>query len=450
MFDVAFIGGGPSSMFAAWYMVEHGYKGRILILEGGKSLKYRGKDELLNGIFGAGCFSDSKLVAAQDVGGVIPGLTQEDIDEYSEWVVRTLNRYNYFSEPLEWSLPKPFDTSPTSLEFNIHKTLHIGTDLGQKIYQVIENRISTDPRINIYTDTHVYDVKSIQGGYSICCTPDANAPFYRSCNISLGTNLVFEAKKVVLATGQKSTLPERVMKLFGIKTKSRALQIGIRVEDEINLQYEKIIDANYDFKFVKTYNYDNGCSVRVRTFCCNSGNAHTCAENTSEGFTCFNGHAYKTPDPANHSVNYGIMCEVAGLSGYDTKQEQISLMQNINKYPTWKADNFDANGEVLPKRKLLDGVDFLKEAGYPAEVCASINDFIQELSKLVNLENAKFLYPEVKLSGVVPDINYKTFETSQKDLYMLGDCCISRGIFKGICTAIIFAKNQLVGEQDDI
>ena len=201
----------------------------------------------------------------------------------------------------------------------------------------------------------------------------------------------------------------------------------------MNSQYEKIIKANYDFKFVKYFDY-GVLHGRVRTFCCNSGNAHTCAEKSSEGFTCFNGHAYRAPDPNNHTVNYGIMCEVHSLSNYNSKESQIEMMKKVNALPQWESDNFDSQGNTQPKRKLLDGFDHLKGI-YPSTVIEEI----EELNKVVPLDNAKYLDPEIKLSGATPTLS-SNFETQLNNLYMIGDCALTRGIVKSSITGIMFAE----------
>ena len=425
-FDICFIGAGPATMFALLKLIQKDYKGEIAIVEKGKSIKTRLPNEVVSGAFGAGLFSDSKLSSALDVGGVIPGLSQYKLTKYEGEILEILNRFND-GEPMCWDETTKFDTTPSDLSWNKHNTLHVGTDRGKLIYSKIEDYITSHPNIHFFFETEVKDVFELTGnsGYEVMLS---KKPTY------------LVAKRLVLATGQKNVLPSKIINKFDLKSTPRAFQIGVRVEDQMNSQYEKIIHANYDFKFVKEYEYENGVKVRVRTFCCNSGNAHTCAEVNSEGFTCFNGHALKTPDPTNNTVNYGIMCEVEGLDKYNTKEEQIKLMKDINKIPCWKMDNFPAIGiQPQPARPLLSGFEQL-EGYYPDEVIKSMEDFVNELNKVVDLSKAHYLYPETKLSGNIPELNYTTFETKQPHLYMIGDCAISRGIVKASYTGWKFAK----------
>lgn len=426
MYNITFIGAGPSTIMAALELIKNNYQGKIAIVEKGNSMETRSKNEVVSGFSGAGCWSDSKLSSSLSVGGSIPNMTIKDLEEYEHTILAC---YNYFNKlagntnTIEWSLTSNYDTKDTSLNWDVHKTCHVGTEKGRDIYAQMEEYLKKQPNIDLIFNTRVKDISFCANDYVLVTDGEKD----------------IVTEKVVLATGQKDILPSVIIDKFNLSTKSRALQLGVRVEDQMNSQYEEIIKANYDFKFVKEYDYNN-VKVRVRTFCCNSGNAHVCAENTGT-FICFNGHAYKHQDINNHSVNYGIMCEVEGLNDYNTKEDQIDLMKKINNYPTWEKDNFTNN---LPKakRKLLNGFDFLI-GYYPQEIVDSLTDFVYNLNKLVDLSKAVFYYPEVKLSGSVPNINYNTFETEFKNLYMIGDCTISRGILKSSYIGYKFAKNIL-------
>ena len=63
------------------------------------------------------------------------------------------------------------------------------------------------------------------------------------------------------------------------------------------------------------------------------------------------------------------------------------------------------------------------------------------INKIVDLSHAHYYYPESKLSGVLPQINYKTYETTQSNLYIIGDCLNTRGIVKSSYEGYLFASN---------
>lgn len=430
IYDIAFIGAGPATITAVLELIGKGYKGEIVIIEKGKKIEERTPDQVVSGVGGCGTYSDGKLSSSyKSIGGYIPWLSEEDFNRYEEKIINYYKRFTDKPETIKWATTTDFDTSPSSLTWDVHKTLHLGTEVTRGIFYNIEKYITSQPNIELITEAEVLDVfrDKVKGEFTLALT----------------NSKAITTKNVVIATGQKNKLPGLLMKLFNLSTTPSAFQIGVRVEDIMNPQYEEIIKANYDFKFVKEYSYKNGVKVRVRTFCCNSGNAHTCAEKNSEGFTCFNGHAFKTPDPNNHTVNYGIMCEVEGTDKFDTKDKQINLMKEINASDMWEFNNFDIDGSVKPKCKLLGGLTAI-EKYYPKEVIKSMKDFIQELNKIVDLSNAHYLYPEVKLNEGRKPLLTDGWETSVKGLYMLGDCTsYTRGILKSSASGEMFAEHFL-------
>ena len=431
-FDLCYVGAGPATMFSVLHLIKNGYKGNICIIEKGKSLKNRLPNEVCNGSFGAGTFSDSKISKSLNVGGIIPGQTQEELDKYGDLLLTYINEF--LSEgSLTWDKNIPYDTSPSNLKWESNECCHVGSDRGRETYYKIEKYLSSQKNITFYWEKEVVEVFELaKGKYQVITSPIEDTP-------------VLISDSVIIATGQRGSLPNKIINSFNLTKENRMLQLGIRVEDTINSKYEEIIKANYDFKFNKTYRYPGGIEVKVRTFCCNSGNAHVCAERPSEGYVAFNGHSYKKPDPDNHTVNYGIMCAVKNLPGLESKEDQIELMKEVNQLPSWKEDNFTVieNKEPTSGRMLLDGLEHLREL-YPDCVIDSIHEFVYQLNKVVNLENAHYFYPEIKPSGTSPKVNYNNMETEQPGLYMIGDCHNTNSIIKSAIEGFVFANNVLL------
>lgn len=421
MYDVAFVGCGPASIFAVLRLLSSGYDGEILMVDKGELIEHRSPTEYISGWGGAGTFSDGKLTSSLDVGGTIPGLNQKELDEYSNYILETLNQFNPLTE-LTWDNISLFDTSCCKLSWDVHKTCHMGTEVTREIFKNIEKYIKEFSNVTVISGCEVIDIVSFGKRY------------YRMTTSTWG---FIETKNVVIATGQKNGLPNRIIEQYNLHNSPRAFHLGVRVEDTMNEDYKKITDANYDFKFVQHYTFDN-VKIRVRTFCCNSGNAFVVDEQASEGFISFNGHAYKTPDKSNHSINYGIICEVENLSSCYNKNQQIELIKKINTSSEWKADNYNGD-KIEAKRMLLDGFANLSDT-YPKEVIKALTMFVKELNKIVDLSQAHYYYPEVKLSGYMPKLNFETFETEQPGIYMIGDAAITRGIVKSTYTGDKMAK----------
>lgn len=435
IFDLCYVGAGPATMFSILHLIKNNYKGKICVIEKGKSLKNRLPSEVCCGSFGAGTYSDSKISKSLNVGGIIPNQTQEELDKYGDLLLTYINEFlSSPDESLIWSKNEGFDTSPSDLKWESNECCHVGSDRGRETYYKIEKYLTSQPNITFYWETEATDIVELTSGkYQILTSPIVKDP-------------VLITNKLILATGQRGSLPAKLINKFNLTKENRMLQLGIRVEDTINDKYEEIIKANYDFKFNKLYRYPGGIEVKVRTFCCNSGNAHVCAERPSEGYVAFNGHSYKKPDPNNHTVNYGIMCAVKNFPGLENKEDQIELMKKINQLSRWEEDNFTTMGNKEPKsnKKLLDGLEYLRKL-YPDCVIDSIHDFIYQLNKIVDLSNAHYYYPEIKPSGTSPKVNYNNMETEQKNLYMIGDCHNTNSIIKSAIEGFIFA-NYILSE----
>lgn len=426
-YNLCYVGAGPATVFSVLHLIKNKYKGKICIIEKGKSLKDR--VDICNGFMGCGCFSDSKISKSLNVGGIIPNQTQEELDNYGNLLLNYINEYlPKDSESLIWDKNIPYDTSPSNLNWESNECCHVGSDRGRETYYEIEKYLASQPNIKFYWETEVTDVIELTSDkFQIIATPIKNEP-------------ILISDKVIIATGQRGSLPAKLIEQYNLTKENRMLQLGIRVEDAINPQYEKIIKANYDFKFNKIYKYSDGIEVKVRTFCCNSGNAHVCAERPSEGYIAFNGHSYKKPDPNNNTVNYGIMCAVKNLPGLESKEDQIELMKKINQLEDWESDNFWCGSkEPCAYRLLLDGFEHLKGL-YPNCVIDALYEFTHQLNKVVDLSKAHYYYPEIKPSGTSPKVNYNNMETEQSNLYMIGDCHNTNSIIKSAIEGFIFAN----------
>lgn len=117
-YDLTFIGAGPATIFAILKLIDLNYKGKICIIEKGKSLETRDKNELISGWAGSGCFSDSKLSSAIDVGGIIPGLTDNELNKYEDYILNKLNIFKKLTStktPLKWGDSNLFNTSNSTL-----------------------------------------------------------------------------------------------------------------------------------------------------------------------------------------------------------------------------------------------------------------------------------------------------------------------------------------------
>jgi uncharacterized FAD-dependent dehydrogenase len=440
LYDRIYVGAGPATIFSLIKSaeIEPNFKDKkILVIEKGKSLSNRKRTEVVSGFAGAGCFSDCKLTSGLETGGNIPWLESSELKDFSDWILKVFNQFKLFtkdSTPLTWDKVSSI-SNLNDLEWLSHQTCHVGTDNGTQIFKVMEDYLKFfniefkfRSEVENVTNHKVKDVELLKDNLCIGNNLLLQNNYY-PYEVTLTDGSFYRTANLIIATGQKNTLPEIVIKNFELSTKPRAFQLGIRVEDTMNKVYENFVKANYDFKIQKTYDYKNNVKIRVRTFCVNSGNAHVCEEKNDEGFSCFNGHAFHNGIKTD-KINYGLICEVEGMPCFNTKQSQIDLMKLINSNPSWKSDNFEEDGVTL-KGTSLNNLSKLNY--YPEEVYQSLKSFIESLGKVVNLSKAHYFYPEVKLSGFQPILN-ENFETEYPGLFIIGDASMTRGIIKAAYT----------------
>ena len=200
IYDLTFIGSGPSTIFAILKLIEKGYNKNICIVEKGKSLESRDKKEVVSGWSGAGCFSDSKLSSALDVGGTIPGLKEEELEEFNEYLLGTFNKFKKLTsntEELTWDVTNNYDLPQDStLSWNTHKTCHVGTDNGQAIYYEMEKYVKSFPFVHILFEKEALDVVKENNLFKV----------------KLNDKSDVITQNLVLATGQKNVLPGKVIK----------------------------------------------------------------------------------------------------------------------------------------------------------------------------------------------------------------------------------------------
>lgn len=429
MKSITYVGAGPATVFSVLELIKNKADFEINIFEKGKSLYSRTEKEIVSGFGGAGAISDNKLSISTQVGGIIPFLDEEEFDKYVDKLVDFYNEF--LDEKSRFKLEEDEDLDVgIFLGWIRHRTHHVGTDVGRECFKKIEDFIKSQPNIHIFFETEINEVDKLKNG---------------KFRVHTNTGKTYDSDICIVGTGQRGTLPAYIIKKFNLKTTARPFQLGIRVEDERNLMYDKMIKANYDFKVYKKFDLGKGKSARVRTFCCNSGVPAITVEDNNGMFKSFNGHSYKNGTPTN-KVNYGILCETNGLEVLNTKEEQFELCRAINKEPGFEEDNKEG-------RSLYDDwVKSVRETGeignknilkiYPKCVVDCIQEFILYFRDICDTSKARYFYPEAKFDGETVKYS-KIFETSEKGLFVIGDACCTRGIAKSAYTGMKAADGIL-------
>lgn len=414
MYKIVFIGAGPANLSSILNLDDIS---DILLVEKGKNIYERPKNEVISGWGGAGAFSDFKLSYGYEVGGsLLDHITEEAFDLY---VSKALNQYQLFTNKnLEWS--KPTIHNIPGLDMITQKVIHVGTAEGYnilcRIYQYLQDR-----ELEMAFETNIINITKLEDNTFMLTT---------------STGEEIHTQNIVIGTGQKDKL---VSKYFqGLEATHNKFQLGVRVEvpNEDN-RFADILAANYDFKYYKRYETEN-FKVRIRTFCCNSGNAHVATEKAN-GLISYNGHAIG--DGFNNGlVNFGVICEMIPKNDTFTQQSFFNRIKALNICMTENPYQFKPGFE-----QVFIGL---------SEIDECITDFLRLFNANCNIEDGRFYTPEYKNTS--PSYNYReTFNELESGVYLNGDIFCTRGIITssacGIITAdILNQKLKQYNDQDDI
>ena len=294
-YDVVIIGGGIGGLMCAYRLVEKKSNLHVLILERGKALEERscpiltGKVKkcikckpcaIMEGIAGAGAFSDGKYNITTEYGGWLPSVMDEkEVLNYIHQADDILVKYGADKEVYH---PNN-GLKALCLQYDLHmqqaEVKHLGTDAN---YTTMLKFIhSLDGKVEIETEAIVEDVDK-----------DSHEVFFTQ----KGTKQSVKGDRVIFAVGRVGNgMFESWCNKYNIKRTNNQVDIGVRVE----LPYEVWEDFSSKIYEPKIYFKNGHYGDRTRMFCFNE-RGYVVTEN-SDGVLTVNGHSYK--DKAKQSLN---------------------------------------------------------------------------------------------------------------------------------------------------
>jgi uncharacterized FAD-dependent dehydrogenase len=428
-YDVIIIGAGPGGIFSAYELIRLAPKMKIGVFEAGHALNKRhcpidGEKikscinckscSIMSGFGGAGAFSDGKYNITNDFGGTLHEyIGKKRALDLMHYVDEINMRYGGEGTKLYSTAGTKF--KKVCIQHDLHlldaSVRHLGTDIN---YVVLENLYDDlKDKVDFYFDTPVESVEMIDGGYQVNCS-----------------EMSYTAEKCIVSVGRSgSKWMERICKELKIPTKSKRVDIGVRVELPAEV-FAHLTDELYESKIVyRTEKYGD----KVRTFCMNPKGA-VVNENTN-GIITVNGHSYEDPVKQTENTNFALLVAMhfsepfKDSNGYGESIARLSNMLGggviVQRFgdlirgrrstpsrieeafitPTLKATPGDLS-LVLPKR-ILDG----------------IIEMIYALDKVApgTANDDTLLYGvEVKFYNMEVDVN-ENLETCYPDLYVIGD-----------------------------
>ena len=294
-YDVAIVGGGPSGLMAAYRLTEKNPGIKVALFEKGHDLDKRicpivskkvkkcvkcARCAIMEGMAGAGAFSDGKYVISTEYGGWLTEfMSEEMLIDYIEQADRILVEHGAITERY---MPND-ELKKLCLQHDLHmaqaQLKHLGTDANFDTMRKLIGELGQ--RCDIFVDTEVTDIDKVS--HQIEFIKDGQAQ-------------KTAAEYVIIAVGRAGS------KFFSewcaknsIELTNNQVDIGVRVELPAFIWEDfskKIYEPKIWFRS-KTYN------DVTRMFCFNErGNVVT--ENTG-GVLTVNGHSYR--DQARKTAN---------------------------------------------------------------------------------------------------------------------------------------------------
>ncbi|MCL2082532.1 MAG: FAD-dependent oxidoreductase [Oscillospiraceae bacterium] len=300
-YDVAIIGGGIAGLMAAWRLTDGNSGLKVVILEQGNALDRRycpmvekkqalcsrcASCAIMEGLGGAGAFSDGKYVITSEYGGWLTDvLSSSVVLDYIEQADSILRLHG---APDERYLPDD-ELKTICLQNDLHmqqgQLKHLGTDANLSTMKSLVKELSS--RCILRTGVRVTGAD-----------PKTHTVFWDE-NGQPGS---LSAENVLFAAGRAgSEFFADWCRKNDVSTQTNAVDIGVRVELPA-LTWDHFSSRIYEPKILyRSRRYGD----ITRMFCFNE-RGHVVLENTS-GILTVNGHAYKDKAKKSANSNFALL-----------------------------------------------------------------------------------------------------------------------------------------------
>ena len=417
MKKIVIVGAGVAGINAATKLVDNGYPGELItIIDMGKDPYNRKAEEVMEGMLGAGGWSDGKLTYHTAIGGQLSKYCgEEKAMELMDQVITNFKRFHPKPEEVQCSNPvEEPDFIKPYFGLRLFPVWHIGTDyLSEIAKNWYEYLVSKGVKFHWETKVNYIDFND---NYIVGEVQEKNIDWHYD-------ELIFAVGKSGIDFAQS------LAKQYQLPDEPKSVQIGVRFEAPQH-HFQKLIDISYDFKLYRKFE-DKG--VSLRSFCTNNNAAYVAVEETY-GDISYNGHAKKDPKYKNDMTNFGILMEINGIEDpFEWSRELVSKVQSngtgLYYSPSRKPSTTSEGNDVSAHQIDWMGLQVVSE--YFQGYFNYITDFIDDMKKVFpTLEDDWGIYiPEVKYLSPEPLVNYNDLSlTKYPNVHFVGDALSARGI----------------------
>lgn len=303
-YDIAIIGGGIGGIMTAYRLIEKKPELKVLIVEKGHAIQRRncpivlGKVDkcvkcascaIMEGMAGAGAFSDGKYVISTEYGGWLTDfLEPQTVIHYIEEADDVLVKFGATTDRF---MPNN-DLKRLCLQHDLHMSQaqlkHLGTDSNFDTMRKLIEYLET--KIDIATDTAALDVNK-----------DTREIFLSG----QGEEQTITADQIIFAVGRAgSRFFSAWCEKNEIPLKNNQVDIGVRVE------LPRIIWDHFSQKIYepKIWYRSKQYGDITRMFCFNEG-GQVVTENT-DGVLTVNGHSYREQARKTENSNFALLSTI--------------------------------------------------------------------------------------------------------------------------------------------
>ncbi len=335
-YDVAIIGGGIGGLMSAYRLIETDPNCKIILFEKGNPIEKRvcpivakktdtcikcKSCSIMEGLAGAGAFSDGKYVISTEYGGWLPDfLPKKTVIDYIEEADKVLMSFGATSDRF---MPND-ELKKKCLEYDLHmqqaQLKHLGTDAN---FETMSKMCAyLNERIEILCQTNVYDVDK-----------ESHTVYFENKD---GKSEI-SADKIIFAVGRAgSRFFTEWCKKHSIHMTNNQVDVGVRVELPA-VVWEHFSKKIYEPKiWYRSKKYGD----ITRMFCFNE-RGNVVMENTG-GVMTVNGHAYKGADKKTENSNFALLSTIRFTQPFNEPIEYARHVATLS--------NLISGGNVLVQR----------------------------------------------------------------------------------------------------
>ena len=335
-YDIAIIGGGIGGIMAAYRIAENAPEKSVVLVEKGHAIVKRvcpivakkvqkcikcESCAIMEGMAGAGAFSDGKYVISTEYGGWLTDfLAPSTVIDYIEQADKILVSFGATTERF---MPNN-DLKKLCLQNDLHmaqaQLKHLGTDANFDTMRKLIEEISS--RVEIVTDTNVIDV---------------NRESHEIFTEDRSGTASFKADEIIFAVGRAgSRFFSEWCAQNQIPLENNQVDVGVRVELP-SMIWDDFSKKIYEPKiWYRSKKYGDV----TRMFCFNE-RGQVVTENT-DGVLTVNGHAYRDEAKKSQNSNFALLSTIRFTQPFN---QPIEYARHVARLA-----NLISGGSVLVQR----------------------------------------------------------------------------------------------------